>query len=302
MDLLNAFTVDVEDYFHVSAFERRISRDDWGRYASRVATNTNRILDLLDRHGVKATFFVLGWVGKRHPQLVREIHARGHEIGSHSFRHRLVYEQSPDEFRGDLIESRDVLEAEIQAPVTAYRAPSFSITNRSLWALEILAEEGFRVDSSIFPIAGHNRYGIAGADPGIHKITTPSGPLWEFPPSVVRIGRFNLPVGGGGYFRLYPIRLTVLGLSRIHRTTGRPLMFYIHPWEIDPGQPRLRSGSWQSQFRHYVNLSKTERKLTHLFQRFRFARICDVIRQTTTSQSPTSAGTTPPSRPSRVAT
>jgi polysaccharide deacetylase family protein (PEP-CTERM system associated) len=200
-DILNAITVDVEDYYQVSAFEKCVHRSEWGQYESRVVRNTHRILQLLDRHRVKATFFILGWVAKRAPQLVRDIHACGHEIGSHGYWHRLIYRQSPEEFRTDIRQSRGVLQDILGMPVLAYRAPSFSITAQSLWALQILVEEGFRVDSSVFPIH-HDRYGIPGAKRTLHRMTTDVGPLWEFPPPVARLAGMNLPVGGGGYFRL----------------------------------------------------------------------------------------------------
>jgi polysaccharide deacetylase family protein (PEP-CTERM system associated) len=276
MPLMNAFTVDVEDYYHVSAFERYIDRNHWERYDSRVADNTLRILDLLDRHHTKATFFVLGWIAHRWPRLVREIHRRGHEIGSHSFWHRLIYHQSPEQFRCDLRQSRDALEDAIGAPVRAYRAPSFSITRQSLWALQILVEEGFVMDSSVFPIR-HDRYGIAGARPEIHRLDTPAGPLLEFPMSVVRLAWMNVPVGGGGYFRLYPIGWTLRLLSRINRALGRSFVFYIHPWELDPGQPRHRVGSWLARGRHYVNLASTENKLDILLKTFHFGRLSDFL-------------------------
>jgi polysaccharide deacetylase family protein (PEP-CTERM system associated) len=282
MPLLNTFTVDVEDYYHVSAFERSIDRSDWERYDSRVTDNTLRILDLLDRHETKATFFVLGWIAERRPGLIREIHRRGHEIGSHGYWHRLIYEQSPEEFRGDLRLSRDVLRDIIGDPIRAYRAPSFSITKRSMWALEILAEEGFLIDSSVFPIA-HDRYGIPGARPEIHRIDTPAGSLWEFPMSIVPLGWMNLPVGGGGYFRLYPLRWTLRLLSRINSVHRRSFTCYVHPWELDPGQPRLRAGSLISRARHYVNLSTTEKKLDVLLKTFRFGRLCDSLPSTTPS-------------------
>jgi len=278
MELLNALTVDVEDYFQVTAFEKHIDRDEWPNYGDRIVANTHRILRLLESHEVKGTFFVLGWVAERFPELVRDIHASGHEIGSHSYWHRLIYEQTPQQFREDLRRSRDVLEDATGEAVTAHRAPSFSITERSLWALKILAEEGFLVDSSIFPTR-HDRYGIPDAEPRIHRIETSSGPLWEFPPTVFQFARWNLPVGGGGYFRLYPLPVTVRALARINRTTHQPFMFYMHPWEIDPGQPRIRAASRLSRFRHYVNLSRTERKLDGLLRRFRFGRLCDVLRQ-----------------------
>ena len=273
--VLNAFSVDVEDYFQVSAFEKHIPRNHWDRCESRVVANTHRVLQLLDRHDVKATFFVLGWVGERYPQLVRDIHACGHEIGAHGYWHRLIYQQTPEEFRADLRRSRDVLQEAIGQPVTAHRAASFSITNRSLWALEILVEEGFQVDSSVFPIH-HDRYGIPGAEPRLHRLTTPAGPLWEFPPSVARFGCMNLPVGGGGYLRLYPLPWTVYCLRRINRAQRQPFLCYVHPWELDPGQPRIRA-SRLSRFRHYVNLSRNERKLDALLQSFRFGRLRDVI-------------------------
>ena len=278
MSLINAFTVDVEDYFQVSAFEKHVARSQWDQYASRVVDNTQRILRLLNRHDVQATFFVLGWVADRYPDLVREIHHAGHEVGSHSFWHRLVYDLSPEEFRDDLRRSRDVLEDLIGASVTAYRAPSFSITKRSLWALEILIEEGFCVDSSIFPIH-HDRYGIPGAKMSVHTLQTKAGQLWEFPPSVARFAGFNLPVSGGGYFRLYPFALTRYCLNRLNRTRQEAFMFYVHPWEVDPEQPRLGVGSRMSRFRHHVNLSSTERKLEALLGNFRFGRLCDVIQQ-----------------------
>jgi polysaccharide deacetylase family protein (PEP-CTERM system associated) len=277
-DLCNAFTVDVEDYFQVSGFERQIPRSQWGSYESRVVENTRRVLRLLERHQVRATFFVLGWVAERYPGLVREIHRRGHEIGSHSYWHRLIYQQTPEEFRADLRRSRDVIEDAIGEPVTAYRAPSFSITASSLWAIDILAEEGFKIDSSIFPVH-HDRYGIPGAPRDLHRLAARDGSLWEFPPSVCRLLGLNVPVSGGGYFRLYPLSLTRACIRRLQRA-GKPYMFYVHPWELDPEQPRLRLGSRVSRFRHYVNIAGNERKLDALLGTVRFGRITDVIQRT----------------------
>ena len=279
MELLNAFTVDVEDYFHVSAFEKCIDRNQWDQYEIRVVANTSRILDLLDRHGIKATFFVLGWVAHRYPELVEEMHRRGHEVGSHGYWHRLIYHQSPEEFRRDLQQSRDVLVDTIGRHITAYRAPSFSITKSTLWALDILAEEGFSADCSVFPIH-HHRYGIPDAESCIHEIATSAGPITEVPLSVVRIAGLNLPVGGGGYFRLFPLRWTLHWLAKINAKMQRPFVFYIHPWELDPDQPRIRTASRLSRFRHYVNLSKNESKLDTVLRTFRFGRLCDVIDQT----------------------
>jgi polysaccharide deacetylase family protein (PEP-CTERM system associated) len=277
-EMLNAFTVDVEDYYHVSAFERKISRSSWNSFESRVVANTQRLLDLLARHEVLGTFFILGWVAERFPQLVRQIVAGGHEVGSHSHWHRLVYEMTPDEFREDLRRSIGVIEDASGVKVNRYRAPSFSITRCSLWALAILVEQGIEVDSSIFPVR-HDRYGMPGATPTIHALETPSGSLVEFPPSVTRYGSFTLPVGGGGYFRLYPYRITQALLGRINRTEQRPFMFYIHPWELDPDQPRLNVGSAISRFRHYVNLAATELKLARLVRDYRFGPMQAVLDQ-----------------------
>jgi polysaccharide deacetylase family protein (PEP-CTERM system associated) len=274
--MLNALTIDVEDYFQVSGFERQVDRRDWDRYESRVVPNTYRLLKLLDEQRTHATFFVLGWVAERFPDLVRAIHRAGHEIGSHSYWHRLLYQLTPDEFRADLVRSRNVLEQIIGERVTAYRAPSFSVTKDSLWALEILAEQGFISDSSIYPIY-HDRYGIPDAQPALHRITTKAGALWELPASVLRVGRMNLPISGGGYFRLYPLPLTIRALRSVNDRLRRPFVFYTHPWEIDPAQPRLQGGSWLARRRHYVNLHSTERKLRRLLMTFQFGCLRDVI-------------------------
>jgi polysaccharide deacetylase family protein (PEP-CTERM system associated) len=276
MQILNAFTVDVEDYYQVSAFEKHVRRDEWDRWESRVERNTQRMLRLLQRHDVRGTFFVLGWVARRFPKLVREIHDCGHEVGSHGYWHRLIYELSPGEFREDLRQSRETLEDAIGAGVTAHRAASFSVTDRSLWALEILVEEGFSVDSSIFPVR-HDRYGIPHAQRRLHRLTTSAGELWEFPPTVARMARMNLPVGGGGYFRLFPLFWTHYCLRGINRRERQPFVVYVHPWEIDPHQPRVPARSGFSRFRHYVGLRQTEDKLDRLLSQFRFGRLCDVI-------------------------
>jgi polysaccharide deacetylase family protein (PEP-CTERM system associated) len=275
MSKLHAFTVDVEDYFQVSAFERHIPRDHWSRYESRVEGNTRALLRLLERHDARGTFFVLGWVADHHPRLVRDIQRAGHEIGSHGYWHRLAYHQTPAEFRADARRTRDALEQLVGTAVTAYRAPSFSITRRSLWALEILAEEGFTVDSSVFPVR-HDRYGVPDAPTGPHRRDTPAGSLWEFPPAVLPLGRFNLPVGGGGYFRLYPWLCTRYLLSRV-ASLGQPFLFYIHPWEIDPRPPRLQVGSRPARLRHSLNLTSTPDKLERLLRTFRFGRLRDVL-------------------------
>lgn len=273
-------TVDVEDYFQVSAFAQQVRPEDWGRYESRVVRNTHRILELVAAAGTRGTFFILGWVAERYPQLVREIQQAGHEIGCHSHRHQLVYELGPARFRQDLRESRDTLEQNLGEPVRLYRAPSFSITQRSLWALEILVEEGFETDSSIYPIR-HDRYGIPDAPVHPHRIQTPSGEIREFPGMVSHFGNPDrsprLPVGGGGYLRLLPWTLTRALLAQIRRQQ-RPLNIYVHPWEVDPDQPRLQ-GSLKSRFRHYQNLKTTEPKLKTLLAEFRLTTMSDVLNQ-----------------------
>ncbi len=271
---LNALTIDVEDYFQVSGFDTCVARKTWDQYESRVEANTYRILDLLSRAQVQGTFFVLGWVAERHPGLVRDIRRSGHEVGCHSYEHRLIYDQTPEEFRADLIRGRDILEQILGESVTAYRAPSFSITRRSEWALDLLVEEGFRLDSSIYP-THHDRYGIAGAPLEPHVLHRPAGDLWEFPPPVWMLCGYPLPVGGGGYFRLYPYSLTRWGLSAIN-ASGRPFAVYLHPWEFDPDQPRLRP-SWMRGFRHYVHLQKTQSRFLRLLDDFDFGTMTEAL-------------------------
>jgi polysaccharide deacetylase family protein (PEP-CTERM system associated) len=272
--MLNALTVDVEDYFQVTAFERQVQRHQWDQYPSRVVQNTHRLLRMFDQHEVRATFFVLGWVARRFPLLVRQIAQAGHELGCHSYWHRLIYHMRPDEFRADLRQAQSAIQGAAGVAVTAYRAPSFSIVRQTLWALEILREEGFESDSSIFPVH-HDRYGIADACRVPHRLTTPGGELWEFPPSVLRLCGVNLPGSGGGYFRLFPAHWTAMCLAR-HNACGDPAMFYIHPWELDPDQPTL-TGSWASRARHRVNLHTTEKKLDWLLTRFEFGRVKDIL-------------------------
>ena len=265
----NALTVDVEDYFHVSAFASSISRNDWDSKTSRVEENTGRLLDLFDQHQVKATFFVLGWVAEREPGLVRDIAARGHEVACHGYSHELVYNQTPEVFREETLRSKAALEEIIQGPVRGYRAASFSITERSRWALDILAEAGFEYDSSIFPIR-HDRYGIPDMPGHPCLLETPAGhSLAEFPLSTASLLGLHLPVAGGGYFRLYPYAVTRAGLRQINRRREQPFIFYLHPWEVDPDQPRVAAG-WLSRFRHYNNLDKCEPRLVRLMKDFRF--------------------------------
>ncbi len=275
--MLNALTIDVEDYFHVSAYADRISIQDWEHFTPRVQSGTQKILSLLDKFQVRATFFVLGWVAERQPQLVRAIQAAGHEIASHSYHHRLVYNQTPEEFRADFRRAKDVLEQLTGEAIRGYRAPSFSIVQRSLWALDVLAEEGVQFDSSIYPVH-HDRYGIPDARLGPHQITLPDSgrTLWEFPGTVQSIWGWQVPVGGGGYFRLYPYRVTRSFLSRTNRIARLPFMFYLHPWELDPEQPRL-PGSVLRRWRHRINLGATERRLERLLTDFRFGAMSDAL-------------------------
>jgi len=272
---INAMTVDVEDYFHVYAFADRVRPSDWDHFESRVVPNTYRLLRLLGHHDVKATFFVLGWVADRHPRLITEIYRDGHEIGCHSFWHRLVFQLTPDEFRADLIRSRSVLEELTGEAVRLYRAPSFSITQQSLWAYDILAEEGFTIDSSVYPIY-HDTYGIPDADPFPHTVQTAHGIVQEFPAAVHRLLGMNVPVSGGGYFRFYPFWWTQYCLRQINTSSASPFMFYVHPWETDPEQPRL-SGSLKSRCRHYFHLAKTEDRLHRLLAQFQFASMSDAL-------------------------
>jgi len=279
----NALTIDVEDYFMVSAFADIVSFEDWHRYESRIENNTYKVLDLLDEYGVKATFFVLGWVAEHYPEIVGDIHGRGHEIACHGYNHRLVYKLSPAEFREDIGKSRTLIEDITGEPVLGYRAASYSIIKDSLWALDILIEEGFVYDSSIFPVH-HDRYGIPNADRFCHEIRRPSGTIREFPMSTLKFriqnSEFRIPIAGGGYLRLLPARFIEWGIRRLNEKEKQPAVLYLHPWEFDNGQPRLK-GSRLSVFRHYVNLDTTESKLRRILESFSFAPVREVFGVTT---------------------
>ncbi len=272
---LNALTVDVEDYYQVEAFAKVVRREDWGNWESRVERNTTLLLEMFARHDVRGTFFTLGYVAEQHPELIRAIARAGHEVACHSYYHRLVYEQTPDEFRADLRNAKHRLEDLIGAPVSGYRAPSYSITAQSLWALDILIEEGFSYDSSIFPVH-HDRYGMPEAERFPHVLQRPTGEIIEFPPSTVRMRGTNFPISGGGYFRLYPYWLFRLGWQRINRSEAEPGIFFLHPWEVDPDQP-LVQGTRLNIWRHRVNLSQTQNKLERLLNDFTFAPIQQVL-------------------------
>jgi len=266
--MINALTIDVEDYYMVSAFADVVKFEDWPRYESRVTRNTHVLLDVLNESGVKATFFVLGWIGERYPDLVRDIHAAGHEVACHGYNHRLIYHLTPEQFREDAHKAKGILEDIIGTPVIGYRATSYSIVKKTLWALDILIEEGFLYDSSIFPIH-HDRYGIPGSDRFSHTIRRESGTLREFPPSTYRVLNQNIPVAGGGYFRLFPARITKAAIKQINENENKAAIIYVHPWEIDESQPRLKS-SLLSKFRHYVNLHTTVPKLRACIKEFKF--------------------------------
>ncbi len=327
---VSALTIDVEDYFQVSGFEDVIPRTSWGNFESRVERETDRLLGILDDYQVAATFFVIGWTAERHPALLRRIQAAGHELASHSYAHRLVYQCTRDEFREDTRRAKRLIEDLAGAAVIGYRAPSFSITRKSLWALEVLAEEGFLYDSSIFPIF-RDRYGIptaprfpfrvpvngrrysgiesigsvellsedrAGrnsqfeirnsilsevmpAETGLNNSITQQldNSIVEFPPSTLRLLGLNLPIGGGGYLRLFPQRAFHRAVNQIVRREGKPAILYIHPWELDPTQPRFHNGSWLSRFRQYVNLEETEARLRTVLSIWRFSTLRDLLAQ-----------------------
>ncbi len=276
----NALTIDVEEHFQVHNLEAGVQRSSWDRQESRVETNVHRVLDLLDRHRVKATFFVLGWVAERRPRLVGEIALRGHEVASHGYGHRLVYTQTRGEFAEDLKRSLGVLgEALAGVPghehgaIRGYRAPSFSITRAVPWAVDVIQDSGLRYDSSIMPATGHHRYGIADAPRFAHAH---GNGLLEFPIATVRIGGRNWPAAGGGYFRLFPLGVTRWALRHINRH-GQPAVVYLHPWEFDPEQPRIPGPSAWLRFRHYVNQGRTAPRLERLMREFAFAPLREVF-------------------------
>jgi polysaccharide deacetylase family protein (PEP-CTERM system associated) len=270
----HCLSFDIEEHFQVSAFESPIRRRHWDSFESRVERNTDIILRILDGKRYKATFFMLGWVAERHPRLVRKLVAEGHEVASHGYSHELITAQTPARFREDVRRAKRIIEDAAGVAVYGYRAPSFSITTETRWALPILVEEGYAYDSSVFPIF-HDRYGIPGANPVCHPIDTSSGALWELPPSTVQILGVRVPVAGGGYFRVFPYALLKVML-RMVEADGHSLVIYLHPWELDPSQPRMQ-GPALSRFRHYLNLRKTEARLTRLLEDFSFGPLRDFV-------------------------
>lgn len=276
-DLCDVLSVDVEDYYHVEAFADRVSPESWPDYPSRVRKNTERVVQILGEYRCNATFFVLGWVAERDPKLIRAIAEAGHEVACHSYSHRRVSSLTPEEFRQDLRRARAVIEAAAGVRVAGYRAPTFSIGRNNLWALEILSEEGFLYDSSIFPIR-HDLYGFPGAPRFPHRLDLKSKrTLFEIPMSTVRIGGVTWPAGGGGYLRLLPMQYTRWAVRQIHETDHQPFMLYFHPWELDPDQPRI-AGKWKSRLRHYVGLSSMEGRLRELLSSGRFMTVIDLVR------------------------
>jgi len=271
----NILTIDVEEYFHPTEVQAFVDPSRWGGLVSRVEPEVESILDLLEEKHVTATFFVLGWVAKQHPRLVQAITNRGHEIGCHSYAHRLVYDLSPVEFRADTMRAVAAIADAGGVVPRVYRAPSYSITRDSFWALETLIECGFSHDSSIYPIS-HDRYGIAGFERHAHAIDTPSGPIMEVPIATVRLaGGHVAPIGGGGYLRLLPYRYTAAGIRRVNREELQPACIYFHPWEIDPESPRLARGRI-ARLRTYTGLKGMRRKLERLVSEFRFAGLMAV--------------------------
>ena len=276
--VINAMTVDVEDYFQATCFDRIVSRTSWFERESRVVGNTHKLLEFFHRHDVRGTFFMLGWVAERFPSLVREIASLGHEIASHGFHHQLIYTLTPDQFRDDVRRAKAVIEDAGGCQVRGYRAPSFSIVRSSLWALDVLIETGHTYDASVFPIH-HDRYGIPDAPRTPHVIERPAGTIVEVPASTVRIAGTNVPIAGGGYFRLLPYVLTKWGIERLNGA-GQPAIFYIHPWEIDPRQPRLPVSRMMA-LRHYSNLHDTLNRMERMLRDFAF----DTVTATLESQA-----------------
>lgn len=270
------FTVDVEEYFQVSAFEQVVARANWHRTESRLFTGVTQLLDLLAQAEARGTFFVLGWVAARHPMLIRTIADAGHEIGAHGWDHRRVIDQEPEEFRRSIRDTRELLEQLTGQRVAGFRAPSYSIVPGHEWALDVLIEEGYLYDSSLFPVRRPGaRYGYPGGRTDPHWLTRPPGRLAELPPAVLPFGRWRIPAGGGAYFRLFPYCLARAALRSCERR-GVPGTFYIHPWELDPEQPRLPV-PWMTRIRHYWGLPRTRDRLARLLREFRFTTMGETV-------------------------
>lgn len=271
--ITNALTIDVEDYFQVSAFAPHIDRANWDTTECRVERNVNRLLDMLARHDTKATFFTLGWLAERYPALVRRIVADGHELASHGYGHERVTDLTEAAFFDDIQSAKAILEDIGGVPVVGYRAPSFSIGAGNLWALDTLERAGYRYSSSIYPVQ-HDHYGMPDAPRFAHQIRTG---LMEIPPTTLRLLNRNLPSSGGGYFRLFPYALSRWMLQQVNQRDAQPAIFYCHPWEIDVDQPRVKGISAKTRFRHYVNIGRTEQRLERLIQDFRWGRMDQIF-------------------------
>jgi polysaccharide deacetylase family protein (PEP-CTERM system associated) len=283
----NAMTVDVEDYFQVSALAKNIDRSQWELIPCRIERNIDKLLYQFDRYDAKATFFTLGWIAQRYPQMIRRIVTAGHELASHGFSHLRATEQAHAEFLSDVTDSKKLLEDISGMLIHGYRAPSFSIGRNNLWAFDCLQQAGYSYSSSVYPIK-HDHYGMVEAS-RFPYIPTPG--LTELPITTIQLLGRNFPVGGGGYFRLLPYGLSRWAIERFNHIEGRPAIFYMHPWEIDPGQPRVAGLDWKSQFRHYVNLGKTESRLVRLLNDFRWDRLDRVFGLVNSDAQPNSATT-----------
>ena len=262
---INAMTVDVEDYFHVSAFEENITRADWASLELRVERNTYRLLELFEQYNVKSTFFTLGWVAERYPQLINRIISEGHELACHGYEHIRVTEQTPDQFRTDIIRTKKILEDLGGKEILGYRAASYSINTENLWAHDILAEEGFKYSSSVYPVK-HDLYGIPDA-PRFSYQPIKGSDFLEIPISTIKFGQKNIPCGGGGFFRFYPYMFSKWAFHHIN-SSNQSAIFYCHPWEIDPKQPRQEGLNFKTKFRHYLNLHKMEQRISCLLTDF----------------------------------
>jgi len=271
-NIINALSIDLEDWFCVYNLSKVIKKEDWHKYELRVVDNTNRILELLAKHNTHATFFVLGWIAERVPDLIHEIEKQGHEIASHGYSHTLLTEMTPESFEKDIQKALDVTKNCISSEIIGFRAPSFSITQKTMWAIDILKNHGFRYDSSIFPISLHPDYGVPHGSLSIYPLNSS---LIEFPLSCVEIMGMRIPCSGGGYFRLFPYSLTRLLIRQCNRE-NRPAIFYLHSWEVDPQQPRIKL-NWLKYFRHYYNLDKSIERLNRLLSEFEFTTVRKVL-------------------------
>ena len=272
-EIANALTVDVEDYFQVSALAPLIRRADWDRIPCRVEQNVDRILDLFAEARARATFFALGWIAERYPGLVRRIVEAGHELASHGYGHLRIHEQTPSEFSQDIRRAKSLLEDLAAAEVKGYRAPSFSIGRNTLWAFDVIAEAGYRYSSSVYPVR-HDLYGMPDAPRFPY---CPREELLEIPVTTAKVLNRNIPAGGGGYFRLLPYTVSRALIRRVNAIDQRPTVFYFHPWELDPAQPRVPGTTLKTRFRHYVNLHRTEPRLLRLLRDFRWRRVDEIF-------------------------